>query len=652
MAIMSIDIETYSSVDLIKSGVYAYTEAEDFEILLFGYAFDDEDIQVIDLACDEKLPVDVLKALSDPSVIKTAFNANFERICLAKHFNISIPAEQWHCTHVHALTLGLPGSLESVAKSLKLKAQKEPAGKALIRYFTKPATPKNIDQMSLATKHRNMPEDNPEKWQQFKDYCRQDVEVEREIRKKLQRYPIPEKEHKLWILDQKINDTGVLVDKELVENAIACDTKYQESFFEEAMELTGLDNPNSVAQLKDWIEKATKEEIGSLNKATVKELKKETESATVKRVLELRQKMSKTSVKKYQAMDRAICPDGRVRGLFQFYGANRTGRWAGRLVQVQNLPRNSLSDLGLARQFLKDGDFELLELLYNSVPDVLSQLIRTALIPMPGHRFIVADFSAIEARIIAWLAGEKWRVDVFNSHGKIYEASASQMFRVPIEEITKSNPLRQKGKIAELALGYGGAAGALKAMGALSMGIEEKELPELVNVWRAANPAIVQFWRDVGDAAMKAVEDKTFVSLHHGITFSYESGGLFIKLPSGRKLCYVRPRIEPHKRFNRPTVTYAGTEQGCWGRIETYGPKLVENIVQATARDCLAEAMLRLDAAGYKIVMHVHDETVLEMPEGEGSLEEACEIMGQPLNWAPGLPLPAAGFETNYYMKD
>lgn len=445
----------------------------------------------------------------------------------------------------------------------------------------------------------------------------------------------------------------MLVDKELVNNAIICDKAYQDDYFKEAQKLTGLENPNSVTQLKDWIKDVTGETVKSLDKDKVKELLKKTECETVKQVLELRQKMGKTSIKKYQAMERVVCPDDRVRGLFQFYGASRTGRWAGRLVQVQNLPRNSMPDLNLARQLLKAGEFELLELFYDSVPDILSELIRTALIPAPGHRFIVSDFSAIEARVIAWLAGEQWRMDVFRSHGKIYEASASQMFKVPIEEITKDSPLRQKGKVAELALGYGGAAGALKAMGALEKGLKEEELPELVDTWRAANPAIVQFWWDVGNAAMDAVKNKSTVQVHHGIEFSYESGGLFLRLPSGRRLCYVQPQIKPHKKFNRPTLTYMGTKTGnTWGRIETYGPKLVENIVQATSRDCLAEAMLRLDAAGYKIVMHVHDEIVLEMPEGQGSVEEVCEIMGQPLRWAPGLPLPADGFETEFYKKD
>lgn len=789
MNIMSVDIETYSSVDLVRSGVYAYSASPDFEILLFGYAFGGESIEVIDLASGEELPAEVLKALTDSSVIKSAYNANFERTCLAAHLKRPMPPEQWQCSSVHALMLGLPGYLDGVTKALKMKTQKDTTGKALIRYFSMPCKPTQTN----GGRTRNLPEHDMEKWEQYKAYCAQDVQVERELRKILSRYPVPKQEQRLWELDQKINDAGVLVDKTLVDHAIICDKAYQKGYFEKAQKLTGVENPNSVAQLKKWIKKTTGREVKSLNKAAVKELMEETESDTVKKVLGLRQKMSKTSVKKYEAMERALCPDGRVRGLFQFYGANRTGRWAGRLVQVQNLPRNSLADLDLARQLLKDGNYELLELLYDSVPDVLSQLIRTALIPEPGCRFVVSDFSAIEARIIAWLAGEGWRMEVFGGHGKIYEASASQMFGVPVEEITKDSPLRQKGKVAELACiaegqlvltdrgltpiervslnhkvwdgvdyvghdgviyrgqkevitydgltatkdhlvwvegesgpirfkdaatsgahilrsgagrktirvgqnhqsrktmerklaghcktlrkarvydilnagprnrftvsdclahncGYGGSVGALKAMGALEMGLTEEELPGLIRDWRTSNPNIVQFWWTVGDAAMDAVRNKTAVQVHHGIEFSFESGGLFLRLPSGRRLCYVQPQIRPHRKFNRPTLTYMGVTQGRnWGRIETYGPKLVENIVQATARDCLAEALLRLDQAGYKIVMHVHDEAVLEMPEGAGSLEEACEIMAQPLEWAPGLPLPADGFETEYYKKD
>lgn len=647
MAILSIDIETYSGVDLTKSGVYAYTEAPDFEILLFGYAFDDGPVEIVDLASGEGLPAEVFEALTDPTTIKTAFNANFERTCLAKHFNKPMPPEQWRCTQAHALTLGLPIRLEDVAKALKLKHQKDNAGKALIRYFSIPCKPTKAN----GRRTRNLPEHASEKWEQFKAYCRQDVEVERAIRERLLQYPM--QEQKLWELDQRINDTGVRIDPVLVKNAIACDTIYQEKLLAEATRLTGLDNPNSVSQLKKWLKEAVDLEVESLNKESVPELLKQTKSNTVKRVLELRQELAKTSVKKYQAMERAKCRDDRIRGLLQFYGANRTGRWAGRLVQVQNLPQNKLKDLGLARNLLLARQYDTLELLFDSVPVVLSQLIRTAFIPADGYRFIVADFSAIEARVIAWLAGEKWRMDVFNGDGKIYEASAAQMFKVPVESITKDNPLRQKGKIAELALGYQGSKGALITMGALNMGLTEEELPGLVTTWRQTNPAIVQYWSNVEEAAMKAVRDKTSTELPHGLTFSYESGMLFIRLPSGRRLAYVRPRIEVEERFNKMGLTYEGYEQGKWNRLRTYGGKLVENIVQATARDCLAEAMLLLDAAGYRIVMHVHDEVVMEVPNNDPhALEDACEIMGQPIDWAPGLPLRADGFECNYYRKD
>lgn len=648
MTILSIDIETFSSVDLGKSGVYAYTEAPDFEILLFGYAIEDGPVHVVDLASGEYLPDKVDLDLADQVVIKTAFNANFERTCIAVHFNRMMAPEQWRCSSVLALTLGLPTKLEEVAKVMRLEQQKDTAGKNLIRYFSIPCKPTKANGMRT----RNLPHHAPEKWEQFKAYCLQDVEVERTIRKRLEKYQPSHFEQKLWCLDQRINDRGVLVDPVLVQNAIACDTQYQNRRIEEAAKLTGLDNPNSVAQLKGWLLEAEGLEVDSLNKATVPELLKQAETDDVKRVLELRQEMAKTSVKKYQAMDRARCTDNRVRGLLQFYGANRTGRWAGRLVQVQNLPQNHLKDLDLARDLLIAGEFDLLEMVYDSVPVVLSQLIRTAFIPAPGHRFMVADFSAIEARVIAWLAGEKWRLDVFNTHGKIYEASASAMFRIPLEDVTKD--IRQKGKVAELALGYQGGPGALISMGALEKGLTEEELPGIVKAWRVASPNIVQFWWDVERAAVEAVRDKTTFTLQHGLAFTYESGILFIRLPSGRKLAYVRPRIEINPRFDKPALSYEGQDQvkKQWVRMFTYGGKLVENITQATARDCLAESLLRLDATGYKTVMHVHDEAVLEVPNDWGSLDEACEIMGQPIPWAPGLPMRADGFETEFYKKD
>ena len=645
---LSIDIETYSSVDLIKSGVYAYTEAPDFEILLFAYSFDEDPVQIVDFAQGEKLSKQVLEALTDPQVTKTAFNANFERTCLAKYFSTPMPPEQWECSSVHALTLGLPNNLGGVAKALKLQVQKDAAGKVLIRYFSIPCKPTKAN----GGRTRNLPEHDLEKWENFKAYCIRDVEVEKEIKDKLKNFPVPKQEWKLWQLDQKINDTGVLVDSDMVGNAITCDLLNQERITQDAVDLTGLDNPKSVSQLKEWLSETAGIEVESLNKKAIPELLKQTTDEDVIQVLELRQAMSKTSVKKYEAIKRSVGKDLRVRGLFQFYGANRTGRWAGRLVQVQNLPQNKIIDLDLARELLKSGNYDAMGLLFESVPGILSQLIRTAFIPSPGNRFIVADFSAIEARVIAWLAEEKWRLDVFQTHGKIYEASASQMFNVPIESITKGNPLRQKGKVAELALGYQGAQGALVQMGALDMGLMEEELPGLVKTWRNSNQKIVQLWGDVERAAIEAVKNKTTVKLHHHITFSYEAGMLFIKLPSGRRLAYVKPRIEKEEKFNKDSITYEGLEQGKWSRLKTYGGKLVENIVQAIARDCLAESMLKLAFEGYQIVMHVHDEVILDVPKTLDVMDEVVDIMGQPISWAPGLPLRADAYETDYYKKD
>jgi DNA polymerase len=659
---LSIDIETYSSVDLIKSGVYAYVEAPDFEVLLFAYAFDDDPVQCVDLAQGEEFPEGILHALYDPNVIKTAYNANFERTCIARQFSNNeaviglyeveaqdfiLPPDQWRCTAVHASTLGLPGNLDGVAKSMKLDVQKDAAGKALIRYFSVPCKPTKTN----GQRTRNLPEHDLEKWGKFRAYCIQDVEVERTIKKKLIRYNPSDFEHRLWTLDQRINDQGIQLDPELVANAIECDTQYQNRLLEEARKLTGLENPNSIAQLKGWLEEQGLE-VDSLAKDNIPVLISQSESETVKRVLRLRQVMSKTSVKKYLAMERGLCSDGRVRGLLQFYGANRTGRWAGRLVQVQNLPQNKLSDLDAARQLLKAGQYEMLEILFDQVPFVLSQLIRTAFIPSRDSRFIVSDFSAIEARVIAWFAGESWRMEVFKTHGKIYEASAAQMFNVPVESITKGDPLRQKGKVSELALGYQGGPGALIQMGALDMGLEEEELPGLVKAWRGANPNIVQFWYDVEKAALKAVREKTAVQMQHGLVFSYESGILFIQLPSGRRLAYARPKLKNDERFNKMALTYEGSEQGKWTRLNTYGGKLVENIVQATARDCLAEALIRLDDVGYQTVMHVHDEAVLDVPIGTGSLDHIEQVMGEEISWAKGLPLGADGFETDYYKKD
>lgn len=646
MTLLQIDLETYSSVDIKKSGVYPYVEAPDFEILLFGFAFDEDPVTVIDLMDFEEIPKDVIQALK-MDVIKTAFNANFERTALAKHFRCPMPPELWRCSSVHALTMGLPGDLGGVAKVLNVDQQKDSAGKALIKYFSVPCKPTKVN----GGRTRNLPYHDPEKWQQYKDYNRQDVETERAVRKKLEKYQISEFEHHLWALDQKINDNGIRLLPELADRAIECDNAFKERTMEEARELTGLDNPNSPAQLKAWLEEEEGIQIDGLTKDTIPVLIEEVKSDRAREVLKLRQQLAKTSVKKYEAMQRARCQDGRVRGLLQFYGANRTGRWAGRLVQVQNLPQNKLKDLELARDLLLAGDYELLEMLFGPPPFVLSQLIRTAFIPSEGCRFIVADFSAIEARVIAWLAGETWRLDVFATHGKIYEASAAQMFHLSLDEITKE--LRQKGKIAELALGYGGAVGALEQMGALKMGLSEDELPPLVKTWRAANPKITKLWWDVDRAAMTAVQERRPVKLQYGLTFTCEDGFLFIRLPSGRRLSYVNPRIVEGK-FDKPALVYDGVDQTkkTWGKIDTYGPKLVENIVQAISRDCLAVSMLRLDAAGYQTRMHVHDEVIVDEPKDRDSLEEITAIMGRSIDWAPGLLLRAEAYETEFYKKD
>lgn len=946
MSILSIDIETFSDIDLQKSGVYAYTASPNFQILLFAYAFDEEEVKVIDLASGEKLPLKVREALTDDTIIKAAFNATFERVCISKYLNKKLSPSSWQCTAVQAATLGLPLSLNGVAQVLGLMEQKMKEGKDLIKYFSMPCNPTKVN----CGRTRNYPLNAVDKWEIFKKYCGQDVEVERAIRKKISRYPISENEQKNYVLDQEINDRGILIDFQLVAKAIDCDKLHKEHTLSDAQKLTGLDNPNSVAQLKQWLlENGI--EVDSLSKRAVTDLTKETHGE-VERLLNLRLQLAKTSIKKYEAIQRSVCPDGRVRGLFQFYGANRTGRWcltgdhevltqkgwikleewsggeiacwnpsteaisfeksnalsfqydgdmyfleskrcsqistpehkmpywsklgfwdrdtienlsrkrfsipftgqrsirsglehselrilimtqadghftrdgdirykfkkirkmercktllrranicfseykyeenlsitiksrnapiwlrefrkktfdwwmleesadvifdelehwdgyrcgpnsiqyssivkknadviqaiahlsgraatiiekhrenekwntayvvniwltpggkneirnhpkkisyngkvycaetttgyfmvrrdgkvwvtgnSGRMVQVQNLPQNHLKDLDLSRKLVKSGDFNTLEILFESIPHVLSELIRTAFIPRPNCRFIVADFSAIEARVIAWLAGEKWRMDVFATHGKIYEASASQMFRVPVEKITKTSPLRQKGKISELALGYGGGVGALTSMGALDMGIKEEELQGLVSAWRLANPNITKLWWDIDKAAVKAVKEKTTETVGR-IKIHYESGIMFINLPSGRKLSYIKPRIEPN-RFERDAVTYEGigaTKK--WERIETYGPKLVENIVQAISRDLLAEAMKKVAEKGYEIVMHVHDEVVIETPVGYGSLKEVCDVMAIIPTWAEGLKLRADGFECDYYRKD
>lgn len=658
---LAIDIETYSGTDLSSAGVYAYAEDPEFEILLIGYALDNDPVQVLDL-CKDRGPARLdpvpkrdkelsafLRLLNDPTIQKTAFNANFERTCLAQCFKCPMPPEEWSCTMVLALTLGLPGRLSDVAKVLNLSEQKMEAGTSLISYFCKPCKPTRQNNQRT----RNLPNHDPSKWELFKSYCRQDVETERAIRKHLEQYP-HKTEAELWALDQRINDRGIMIDKKLIENAIQINNAYCARLEQEASELTGLDNVRSVSQLKGWLSEQEGTEITSLNKKDVPELIENASCDKTQRVLEIRQKIAKSSIAKYDAMLKSVCHDDRIRGLFQFYGANRAGRWAGRLVQMQNLPRNHMPLLDDARALVREGNMDSLEILFDNIPDVLSQLIRTAFIPKPDYKFVVADFSAIEARIIAWLAGETWRQEVFAANGKIYEASAAKMFRVPVETIHKGSPLRQKGKIAELALGYGGGPKALINMGALEMGLEKEELPKLVKMWRGSNPAIVRLWSDVENAALSAVADGLKIKLQHGIEIKTESNILYIKLPSGRMLCYVNPKLETNQ-YNKTALTYDNTDQQTrkWSRTETYGGKLTENIVQAIARDCLAEAMLRLERAGYEIVTHVHDEVILEVPKNQtDALADACSIMGESIDWAPGLLLSADGFECSYYQKD
>lgn len=654
--ILAIDIETYSPVDLKESGLYAYTDHPEFEVLLFAYAFDKDPVRVVDLALFEDIPQDVFLALHDSNVLKTAHNANFERVCLSRHFGTNLPIDQWECTMVKSAMLGLPFSLAEVGKVLKIDQEKMTEGKALIRYFSMPCKPTKANGMRT----RNLPEHDLEKWNTYKLYNGRDVEAEREIREKTAFFKIPEGERELYVLDQMINDRGVMVDLQFVNNAIEMDATYKERLTVEMTELTNLNNPNSVSQLKAWIADETGKDVTNLTKEAILTMLKTTPSDEVTRVLRNRQEMAKTSVKKYNAMAAAVCSDGRIRGLLQFYGANRTGRWAGRLVQVQNLPQNHLFDLDLARELVRDNDLEMLEMLFGNVPDTLSQLIRTAFVAMPGNTFLVADFSAIEARVIAWLAGEKWRLDVFATHGKIYEASASQMFKVPIEEVTKGSSLRQKGKVSELALGYQGGPGALTQMGALKMGLQEEkmglqedELQGLVDAWRAANPNIVRLWKTVDDAAKESVKNQALVTINHGIKFDCRAEVLFIELPSGRKLSYIHPRLGKN-RFDSASLIYEGMNQTTkqWCDQETYGGKLVENIVQAIARDCLAYAMINLDKAGYQIVMHVHDEAIIEIEEEKANLDDVCKIMGQSIPWAKGLLLRADGYSTKYYRKD
>lgn len=646
---LGIDIETYSSED-IANGVYRYADAEDFTILLFAYSVNDGPVLITDIAQGEEIPPRIVEALTDPHVIKTAFNAAFERTCLNKFFGLNMDAEQWECTMVRSAMLGLPLSLDAVGRVLKLELQKMQEGKSLIRYFSCPCKPTKVN----GGRTRNLPQHAPDKWATFKRYCIRDVEVEQAIRRITSAYRIPESEHRLYVADQRINDRGVLVDMDLVTQAIRMDAAYKGRLNAEAMEISGLDNPNSVAQLKAWLEKETDTTVDKLSKKDLPALLASADNDKVERMLRIRQEMAKTSTKKYEAMRKTACSDGRVRGLLQFYGANRTGRWAGRLVQVQNLPQNHIEDLDYARSLVKSGDLSAVELLFGNVPDTLSQLIRTAFIAKDGCTFLVCDFSAIEARVIAWLAGEQWRLEVFRTHGKIYEASASMMFHVPVEEITKTDPRRQKGKIAELALGYQGGVGAMKTMGGESMGLTEEEMSEIVDNWRNANSAIVRLWKDVEAAARMVIRYGEPVSVK-GLKFFMSLGAMMIQLPSGRCLSYPRPSVGVN-RFGSESICYEGVSQTSkqWCQQETYGGKLVENIVQGIARDCLAITILRLEEKGYPIVFHVHDEVIIEAPENDGvhTLQGVEEIFRMPITWAPGLPLKGAGYTTKYYLKD
>lgn len=646
MKTLSIDIETYSDIPLQKTGVYRYCESPNFEILLFGYSIDSGPVQVVDLACGEHIPKEVLAALEDDSVIKWAFNATFERVCLSRYLGYPtgeyLDPESWHCSMVWAATMGLPLSLEGVGAVLGLEKQKLTEGKELIKYFCQPCLPTKAN----GQRTRNRPFHAPDKWGLFKRYNARDVEAEMGIQQKLSKFPVPPQVWEEYDIDQEINDRGVRIDMELVEQAIQMDARSRQELTDAMKRMTALENPNSVQQMKQWLSDNGME-TDSLGKKVVAELLK-TAPPELAEVLTLRQQLAKSSVRKYQAMEKTVCSDNRARGMFMFYGANRTGRFSGRNIQLQNLPQNHLPDLAEARALVRSGDFDAVKLLYEDVPDTLSQLIRTAFIPREGAQFLVADFSAIEARVIAWFAGESWRQEVFAKGGDIYCASASQMFKVPVEKHGINGHLRQKGKIAELALGYGGSVGALKAMGALEMGLTDEELPQLVDAWRQSNPNIVKFWWAVDKAVMEAVRYK-HTTTDYGLTFSCRSGMLFITLPSGRKLAYVKPKVGTNK-FGGECITYEGIgSTKKWERLDSYGPKFVENIVQATARDILCYAMRTLRCCS--IVMHIHDELVIEA-DPRMSLDAVCEQMGRTPPWAKGLLLRADGYATPFYKKD
>ena len=646
---LSIDLETFSDIDLSSCGVYRYVEG-DFHILLFAYAFDDEDVRVVDMACGEELPQEVRDAIFDETVIKAAWNAQFERTCLSRYFGTQLSPDSWQCSMVWAASLSLPLKLKTAAEVLKTGEQKDDAGERLIKYFSVPCKPTKTN----GGRTRNLPEHAPEDWALFKSYCMQDVRTERDIRHKLEAFPLQKSEWNFYHMDQRINDRGVLIDKKLVEQAITCDMMLSEEMTAKAYELTGLENPNSVSQLKGWLTERGID-VDSLGKknvtALIKDLDKHSIDSEALEMMRLRLQMAKSSVKKYQAADRYICLDGRAHGLFQFSGANRTQRWAGRGIQLQNLPQNHISTLDEARELVKLGCFDMVESIYGNTPDILSQLIRTMLIPKEGCEFIVADFSAIEARVLAWLAGEQWRMDAFQRGDDIYCASASQMFGVPVVKHGINGELRQKGKVAELACGYGGAAGALISMGALDMGLSEDELPGLIDDWRTANPHIVQFWWDVEKAAMDTVKDHRERNVGR-IGFQFYANTLWVVLPSGRKLAYIKPKLQPN-RFGRMAMTFESLNAANkWSRGETYSGKLVENCTQSTARDLLAEAMWRMEKAGLDIVGHVHDEVILEVPKGTITVEDVCSIMNQNPVWANGLVLSSAGYRGDYYFKD
>lgn len=654
---LSIDIETKSSVDITKAGAYRYAQSEDFEILLFAYKYDEEDVQLVDLTVEERIPERILTALMNPNVVKHAYNAAFEWYCL-NTAGYRTPLEQWNCTMIHGLYCGYTAGLDATGKAIGLPQDKQKlsTGKALIRYFCTPCKPTK----SNGGRSWNLPKHAPEKWELFREYCKQDVVTENEILKRLQAFPVPKEEQRLWRMDILMNAYGVRVDTNLIAGALAIDSHSTECLTAEAFRITGLANPNSATQLQQWLS-GKDVDIPNLQKATVEEyLQRENLPDDARKILEIRQQLGKTSIKKYVAMDTAKGADDRVRGLTQFYGANRTGRWAGRLVQLQNLPRNYLKTLDYARNLVKDKNYDGIKLLYGNVPDTLSQLIRTAFIPSDGNKFVVADFSAIEARVIAWLAGEQWVNEVFATHGKIYEATASQMFHVPIEKIAKGNPeysLRQKGKVATLALGYQGGTAALIAMGALNMGLAEEELPDIVQRWRSANPRIRDLWYAVEQAALTTMQTAQPQGIY-GLIFRYEGDLVYgqsfltVLLPSGRKLFYPKPFLQENQ-FGKMAIHYytVGQQTRKWEVASTYGGKMTENIVQAIARDCLAETLKRIDRMGLQVVFHVHDEVIIDAPVSI-TVDEICDLMAEPIPWAPGLILKGAGFESDYYMKD